>query len=301
MAVRSTSSPSPQSDTFLSGSFPWQRQLWLWPHLFSLDAPLIAVLWQVLLTRDLAIEVSRGEPFVLGLCVWCVYIGDRVLDAMRPRTAGWEPVRRRFYRDHLQIASIAGLCLIVMVLPLAYHLLKRSTFYAGMVLTIPLLCYLVLVHLPPMRWRARWPREMAVACVFTLGVFLAVWIGDGRTLRPLWMPAILFWLLCWVNCCVIETWEWYANIHHTEGKPSHSTRWVARHFIFIAGSIACLAVVVGYRNLAPFHFSIAVFLSGVALALLAACRPYLPINGLRVAADLALCTPLLVLLFTVPS
>ncbi|MBV9223890.1 MAG: hypothetical protein JOY85_07670 [Acidobacteriaceae bacterium] len=300
MAVRSTGSPSPRSDAFFSGSFQWQRQLWLWPHLFSLDAPLIAVLWQVLLTRDLAVEVSRGEPLVLGLCVWCVYIGDRVLDAMRPRPAGWEPVRRTFYRNHLQIASIAGLCLVVMVFPLAYHLLKRSTFYAGMALTVPLLCYLALVHLAPMRWRARWPREMAVACVFTLGVFLAVWIGDGRNLRPLWIPAILLWLLCWVNCCVIEAWEWYANIHHTEGEPSRSTRWVARHFIFLAGSITCLALVVGYRNLAPLHFSIAAFLSGAALAILAACRSYLPMNGLRVAADLALCTPLLVFLFTFP-
>ena len=298
MAVRSISGPLPQPGAFLSDAFPWERQLWLWPHLLSLDAPLIAVLWQVLLTRDLGIHVSWGEPFVLALCVWSVYVGDRVLDVMRPRTAGWEPARKTFYRDHFRIASTVGLCLLSTVLPLAYYLLKRSTFYAGLALTVPLLSYLIFVHLAPVRWRARWPREMAVACVFTLGVFLAVWVGDGRNLHPLWAPAILFSLLCWANCCAIETWEWQENVHHIEGEPSRSTWWAAQYLTLLTLGIACLAALMGYMALAPLRFSLAVFFSGAALATLATCRSYLPMNGLRVVADLALCTPLLVLLFT---
>ncbi len=82
---------------------------WLWPNFLNLDAPLIAVLWQVLLARELAVHVKFGEPVVLALCVWLVYVADRVLDALRPLLGNWEPVRKSFYRRHLRIAAIAGL------------------------------------------------------------------------------------------------------------------------------------------------------------------------------------------------
>jgi hypothetical protein len=301
LAVRSTSSAAPRLGALSSDSFAWQQQLWLWPHLFSLDAPLIAVLWQVLLTRDLNVSVSRGEPFVLALCVWCVYLGDRILDAARPQMSGWEPVRKTFYRQHLRLAAITGLCLLSAVLPLAYYLLKRATFHAGLALAVPLLSYLAFVHLAPMRWRARWPREMAVACVFTSGVFLAVWIGNGNSYRQLWAPAILFSLLCWVNCCAIETWEWQKSACRRDEEPSGSTQWAARYLSFVALGIAVLAVLMMYMNLTPPRFSAAALFSGVALAALAERRSHLPMNGLRVVADLALCTPLPVLLFRFPS
>jgi len=71
-------------------------RLWLWPNFLSLDAPLIAVLWQVLLTRDLGVHIRAGEPVVLGLCVWLVYVVDRVFDALRPLTGGWEPRAKPF-------------------------------------------------------------------------------------------------------------------------------------------------------------------------------------------------------------
>ena len=255
------------------------------------------MLWQTLLARDLHISVSRGEPFVLALCVWCVYLGDRILDAMRMPAAGWEPIRKAFYRNNLRLTAVIASCLLLSALPLAYYLLRRATFWAGLVLAVLLLSYLAFVHLAPIRWRARWPREMAVAFVFTCGVFLALWIGNGSSFHRLWAPAFLFWLLCCVNCCAIETWEWQEDISRLHEKPSNSARWVTRYLLFLALSIVGLAFLMRRMTLAPLHFSVASFLSGVALAVLAACRSYLPMNSLRVAADLALCTPLLMLFF----
>ncbi len=255
------------------------------------------MLWQLLLTRDLCVHVSRGEPLVLALCVWSVYVADRVLDAARPRMGGWEPARKVFYRKHLRMASVVGLCLLSSILPLAYCVLRRSTFHAGLILAVPLVFYLVFVHLAPARWRAYWPREAVVACVFAAGTFLAVWTGNNRNVAPLWVPALLFALLCWANCSAIETWEWQRNIYHAEEAPSGSTRWAARYLLSLALAIAGLSAILGHTALAPAGFSAAAFSSGMALALLAACRSYLPMNGLRVAADLALCTPLPVIVF----
>lgn len=285
---------APASDASAAES---PSRFWLWPNFLSLDAPLVAVLWQVLLTRDLAVHVQPGEPLVLALCVWLVYVADRVLDALGPLKGDWEPARKSFYRRHLRIAAITGLCLLSTIIPLAYWTLRRSTFYAGLTLAIPLLFYFALIHLLPVRWRARWPRELVVACLFTSGTFLAIWSSKDSNSYSLWAPAILFFLLCWANCSAIETWEWQRNILSEDSAPSRSTRWAAHYLTVVGVAIACLAAIMGYLALAPIGFAGAAFLSGVALALLAEWRSRLPMNALRVSIDLVLCTPVLTLLF----
>lgn len=257
---------------------------------------MIAVLWQILLARSLAVNVSRGELLVLALCVWFVYLADRILDALHPPVEGWEPARKTFYRNHLRVASAAGLTLLGAVPLLAYRLLEGSTFSAGLLLTVPLFFYLALTHLTPPRWRACWPREGAIACLFTAGVFLAVRTASQESFYPLAMPTVLFILLCWGNLAAIETWEWQANPRYTGGEPSHSARWIAGHLSPLGIAIACLAVMLLYADLCPAEFAAASSLSGLALAMLARCRSRLPMISLRVAADLALCTPVLVLL-----
>src|SRR6478609_8884670 len=139
----SRTAPSSNAAAIDCSRRPWR--LWLWPNFLSLDAPLIAVLWQILLTRDLAVHVKPGEPLVLGLCVWLLYVADRVLDALRPLKGEWEPARKAFYRRHLWIASLAGLCLLSLTIPLAYCILSHSTFYAGLTLAVPLVSYFALI------------------------------------------------------------------------------------------------------------------------------------------------------------
>mgnify|MGYP001549926143 CR=1 FL=1 len=296
VAVECISPTSPPSEAPAPES-SWR--LWLWPNFLSLDAPLVAVLWQVLLTRDLGVHVRAGEPLVLGLCVWLVYVADRVFDALRPLNGEWEPARKTFYRRHLWVASMAALSLLSVIIPLAYCVLRRSTFYAGLALTVPVISYFALIHLRPVGWRARWPRELVVACLFTSGTFLAIWTGNPGSVYSLWAPALLFFLLCWTNCAAIETWEWRQKILSQDSAPSRSTRWVARHLTFAGLGIGCLAAILGVASLAPGGFSGAALSSGIALALVAAWRRRLPMNALRVSVDLALCTPLLALIFPV--
>lgn len=219
-----------------------------------------------------------------------------VLDVLRPLNGEWEPSRKTFYRRHPRIAAIVGLCLLAVIIPLAYCILRRSTFYAGLTLAVPLLSYFALIHLSPVRWRARWPRELVVACLFTSGTFLAIWTGNHRGFYSLWAPAILFFLLCWANCSAIETWEWQRNVLSEDSAPSYSTRWAAHYLTAIGCGIACLAVSMGYFALAPAGFAGAALLSGIALALLAKWRAHLPMNAVRVSVDLALCTPLLAIM-----
>lgn len=134
-----------------------------------------------------------------------------------------------------------------------------------------------------------------MASLFTTGTFLAVWIADSKQHSRLWLPAGLFLLLCWMNCSAIETWEWQ-NTLGVDGEPSRSARWVAAHMSLLGMLIAGLAAAAACLALAPRGFSVAVLLSGGALSSLVAFRHRWPIHVLRVFADLALCTPLFVLL-----
>ena len=104
-------------------------------------------------------------------------------------------------------------------------------------------------------------------------------------------------MLCWTNCTAIETWEWERNVLSQDSAPGRFTRWAARRITSIGLGIGCLAAVLAGMALAPVGFSGAALVSGVVLALVAARRQYLPMNLLRVSVDLALCTPLLVLIF----
>lgn len=270
-------------------------QPWLWLNVMSLDPPVIAVLWQLLLARGLHVRVNPPEPAVLALAVWTVYIGDHILDVLRPATGEWEPIRKRFYRRHLRWAWITGVCLPALVLTLARHFLRPSTFHAGEALAIAVGGYFGMVHLTPAHWRKRWPREAAVATLFTLGTFMHVWMMNGRNLRTLSAPAMLFALLCWANCCVIETWEWQRSTSGEVGAPSASTRWAARHLTAIALGTGALAALMGYTAAAPPGFSIAALASALALALLGIYRSQLRVGVRRAVADAALCTPLVAL------
>ncbi len=58
-------------------------RFWLWPNLLSLDAPVVAVLWQILFARCFQVPVDALAALLLLLTVWLIYAADRTLDAWR--------------------------------------------------------------------------------------------------------------------------------------------------------------------------------------------------------------------------
>jgi hypothetical protein len=58
-AAAASSSPS---------RIPW----WLWPNVLSLDAPLVAVLWQAALAKVHHVAIMPGLHVALFLAVWLI-------------------------------------------------------------------------------------------------------------------------------------------------------------------------------------------------------------------------------------
>ena len=272
--------------------------LWLWPNILSLDAPAIAVLWQTLLARSLHLRLDRWEPAVLAVCVWFVYVTDHWLDVVRLPRGPWEPVRKVLYRCNRRLATIAASCLLVVAACSSILLLSPRVIYAGLALVLWVLFYLVLVHLLPVHWRMFWPRELAVALFFTAGSFLAIAVAPGIETGNLLAPAILLTSLGWANSSAIEEYESGRGATGPNVSVHVSTSWLANHLVFAGLAIAFLAFLFDYSGMVLSEFAAATATSGLALSLLALYSTKLPPDFVPVAADLALCTPVLVLVFT---
>lgn len=91
---------------------PW----WLWPHVLSLEAPVIAVIWQTMMAHTHRIALMPATTAGLALAVWLIYLTDRLLDGLG---GGERPadIRHAFYRRHwkwfaLVVIPAAGATLV---------------------------------------------------------------------------------------------------------------------------------------------------------------------------------------------
>jgi hypothetical protein len=246
--------------------------LWLWPNLLSLDAPLVALAWQILFGLCFHSGLRWVPAVLLALAVWVIYAADHMLDAWRG--AAHEP-RHEFYRRHWHVmlpvwcAAVAGAAI------LAFARLDPGLIRRGIALSVAVIVYLAIVHLASMRLRRLWPKEAAVAVLFALGSSLAAWpqvrsAADVATI-------VLFTCLCWINCRAIDSWE------RAERRPA-----------WPVGALA-LGVAAAALLLLPPHRPIlccAETASALAFIYLDRSRMRLSANALRVLADVALLSPL---------
>jgi|GEM_PF-1001541 len=73
---------------------------WLWPNLLSLDAPAVGLVWLWLFSACERLGFRWPIYLVFGGVVWCVYVADRLVDAVGPVSQGVETARLTFYRKY---------------------------------------------------------------------------------------------------------------------------------------------------------------------------------------------------------
>jgi hypothetical protein len=269
----------------------------LWPSLFTLQAPVVAVLWQLLLARSVHVKLNWFEPWALGLAVWLIYVADHLIDTAKPAGKRWEPPRKEFCRQHrmafLAMAFVVGVILLLSV----SRFLWAATVRGGWQLSLGVACYFGVIHLTPRNWRSDWPREIVVAAIFTLGTFGAVWVGNGKNVLPLLAPAALFAMLCCANCSLIETWEWEAAGGSEIDTPNLAARWMAKHLARVGLAVAIISAAALLTSMVPGGFAISAAISGASLFVLSVFRHRIPVRLVSPVADLALCWPFAVLVF----
>lgn len=75
---------------------PW----WQWINILSLDAPLIALLWQYLFAQAYRIHIPQGPTWLLALTVWWLYISDRSADVAKNKKVARLTHRHFFYHRY---------------------------------------------------------------------------------------------------------------------------------------------------------------------------------------------------------
>jgi hypothetical protein len=254
-------------------------------HLLSLDAPTVAALWCWAFGRAARIRLAPWLPAALAMGTWLFYVADRLLDArLSPEATLME--RHRFHDRHrrwfLTMAAPVALALGLLVARM-----PRSLIASYCVLGALSLLYLGLVHLPA-RARSRslryFPKEFAIALLFAAASALPAWDAAWHSAagmprhHPLLILCPIFAVVCWLNCVAIEDWE-----QHHQG----SRMWWLAGMAIVA---SCLSLFCLVSQPARWLDVAAAWSAGLFLVL---DRSRLQPGGRRIAADLALLTPLL--------
>jgi len=257
-----------------------RNPLALW-HLFSLDAPTVAALWFALFSRVFHADVLIVPAVALAVAVWILYAADRLSDAHRNDSI--LKARHYFHAAHRHEFLFA----IAFAFPVLGALLVRMPAplrMAWMLMGIPLVLYAAAVHI--FRWRIY--KEILVGIFFSTTIAMPAFLVDHSA--SLLLSAILFGMLCWLNCVVIA---------RAEDAPAHDmdalTAWSTQHLRTVAATLTIAALIGAFALpnaravLLPIAFSSALFL------LLDTKAAHLSAVTTRALADAVLLTPLLAL------
>lgn len=270
---------------------------WQWPTILSLDAPTVALLWQAVLARVAHSPLAWPHRFVLGASVWLAYAADRWIEAWRLRPDQIQT--QRHYFSARWRWPLLGLWIAVLAADLAVSFLQLHTreLIAGVLLLGPTLAYL-LSHQFAHRdapWRA--PKELCIALLFGGGASVFIVAQPTAQLGLLAVPLALFVGLCFANCALISLWE--REVDEIHGQVTLAAQLRRRHTaLHVLPWLLALASVVALPFTAGVTATVVACAasSGVLLGLIDRAERRFGRQAARVLADVALMTPVFLLL-----
>jgi len=250
------------------------RPFWLWLNLLSLDAPLVALVWQDFASYCFNSTLRPVGRWSLGLTVWGIYIADRLIDVRKPASAS-ESVIHGFYREHCRLWHSLLTIVVLADVCIALLLLRPAVLEHGLIVGAAVAIYLT--GFAALRIGGTWTKRPFAAILFTTGVFLVAFTFAGDQWPPLVWPAISFCTLCLGNLLLIENWE------------RHS-----KHRGWVWMLILCFAsFYLGITRMNQYRWYSAILFSAVGLGLIDILKAKLSRDARRVLADMVLLTPLL--------
>ncbi len=198
--------------------------------MWSLDAPLVALVWQQVFARMAAVRLRAAEVALLGLGVWLVYSLDRCLESWRVAANAEQTRRHLFHRRHRRGILILDALVAAVCAVLALTGLSREELLAGGILLATTAAHLFSHQHWQRHWRWRVPKEIVVAAVFGAGTLFFPLLRAEENRWLLAGPGGFFMLLCLANCALIALWEERLDRAHGETTlPQHwrgGKRWV---------------------------------------------------------------------------
>jgi hypothetical protein len=266
-------------------------------HLLSLDAPTIAALWTWFIASANHVHLPPASTMSMAIAVWMLYAADRLMDA---RLLNIDPTHhqnleaRHYFHHRHRNAFLSAIILASIALAALLPHLEAEAIRLYLVLGVLVIGYFIVIHAT--RSAHRLPKEIAVGLFFAAATFIPT-VSRRPDLRlPLLSSALLFATLCSLNCLFIYAWE---HVDFRTNDPPHAiTHLAVRNLpsltILLALSSAALTLL---DHRAPWPIPCAIALSATLLLVLHNRRLAIAPITLRAAADLALTTPFLLLVF----
>jgi hypothetical protein len=275
----------------------------LW-HLLSLDAPTIAALWTWFIASANHVRLPLASTLAMAIAVWMLYATDRLMDArlLDADPAHYEGLEARHYFHHRhRSAFLSGILLASIALALLLPHLEPQAIRLYAVLAGLVSAYFLLIHATrtaaaQQKVAHLVPKEIAVGLFFAAATFIPT-VARCPNLRSRLLPfALLFAALCSLNCLFIYAWE---HTGSNTSDPPHPITQIALQKLPSLTVLLALsgAAVTLFDYHAPWPVPYAIALSAALLLLLHNHRLVIAPVTLRATADLALATPLLLLLF----
>jgi hypothetical protein len=290
--------------TIAKGSLPvphlvlnLSKHTWAWLHLLSLDAPLVAVLWQVLFAKSLHVHLPPVVTAILASVIWLIYVADRILDSFQPQENRDEALRHRFYRTYRMAFLPAFFTMLLVTAWMAYAALGFAIWRDGLLLAAVVGGYFSVVHLPGTQAQKWFPKEIAVAILFGVGTLMPVGVLDHQLRIRFVLPFLLFLLVLWMNTLLIEYSEWVTLRRRDRDRPHESTIRVGRHLAGLGVGVGVVALGAVASRWFPVTRPIllAEGLSALGFGMLGWQWKSISSYAVRVTADAVLLTPLLFL------
>ena len=265
---------------------PW----WLWLHVLSLDAVLVALAGQEAFAHVAGVSLGSTDRLLLGLCAWLAYCGDRVLDGRRLKTAA-ALARHRFAQRHFKLLRFFWFLALLAAALLAWRL-PLSELRFGLVLLAIVSAYFFLQHHRTTRkWAGRW-KELMVGAGFAGGTLFFV-VARAEVSLGLISLGMAWAVACVQNCLVIAGWDRDEDV--AMDQPSLARELSGLHYWIMIGLLIQFALV-GVAVLSDWAWlklGVALLLSGALLGELERRGMHWPTEQRRVSADAILLFPLL--------
>ncbi len=261
---------------------PW----WFWPHLLSLEAPIVAVLWQAGLAHAHGLKLLPSLHLGLGLAAWFVYVLDRLWDTETSEK------RHAFYARHRwQLLGLALPAMLAAIVWLGLWQIPEELLWqvTGIVVVTGLYFAVFVARIaPPLM-----PKAHAGGLIFALGCTSSIrFLGMPESHAGPLLECIALAFLFISNLTAIQARE------EDEGPDAPAPRrWRVLHPALLGCHLLMTAALLLFVQLQQIESTVAhaAGASCVGLGLLAVLhrfRAHFSVDAYRVAVDLAVIAPL---------
>ena len=177
---------------------------------YSLDAPLIAMMWQLVIARCISTDLKMHHYLILGISVWLAYSADRFSEPSLPLSRrAW---RYEIFKHHKTVFIIGWSSSFLLVFYCAARYLEAHCILLGLPLAALCLGNFILCRREArFGFASSWTKEFRTACIFSLGCLFFPFYETDLGFQELSWCWVLTFCLFLINCVSVSKWEWFED------------------------------------------------------------------------------------------